>query len=92
MADQEAPPDDESEQGGHDRAGRGGIIGSWPAPADPVGRQEAQAYGCKILLVLLQNTLIINSEQLTQTASKSFTEKSVSIRLSEVRPEFIIFS
>jgi hypothetical protein len=50
MADEKTPPHDESEDGGQGGSCSPGLIDDWPTPADPVGRQQAQAYGDEILL------------------------------------------
>src|SRR5262245_16803886 len=54
MADQERPPDDEgnncSQHGAHSMR----LIGAWPAPKDPIGRQQSQSDGNEVLFEVEQ--------------------------------------
>src|SRR6266404_7328427 len=50
VTNQEAPPDDESKDGGQGSARQGGLVCARPPPANPIGRQQSQPDGDEILL------------------------------------------
>src|SRR5208282_5324673 len=50
MTDEKAPPDDESQDRGQGGPRSSALVDKRPPPGGPIGRQQAQAYGDKILL------------------------------------------